>query len=174
VSDKPSRNWRRRIAELAVGFTVNKLQEYLFDFLLYPFVIFKLGLLCGGIIMSVLSFIGCLLFLRFYDWSKRDWLGIEAVKSLKDYSGTSRLRRFMAWLLCRGDYIACVTLSVKFDPFITTAYLRRGAFNGMNRRDWRIFVLSWFVGNAYWSVACFFGVSILAWVWLKLKIFFSF
>jgi len=35
-----------------------------------------------------------------------------------------------------------------FDPFIATAYLRQGAFGGMARRDWKIFLLSWLIANA--------------------------
>ncbi len=103
--------------------------------------------------------------MKFYDWSKRDWLGIEAIKSLKDYSGASRSGRFMAWLLRQSDLIACILLSIKFDPFIVTAYLRQGAFGGMTRRDWRIFLLSWLIANAWWSVVCFTGLSAVQWLW---------
>ena len=53
------------------------------------------------------------------------------------------------WLLHRSDPVACVLLSIKFDPFIVTVYLRRGRFGGMSRRDWRIFLLSWLIGNAW-------------------------
>ncbi len=52
-----------------------------------------------------------------------------------------------------------ILLSIKFDPFIVTVYLRRGRFGGMSRRDWRIFLLSWLIGNAWWSVVCFTGLS---------------
>lgn len=67
-----------------------------------------------------------------------------------------------------GDLVVCVALSIKFDPFITTAYMRHGAFNGMSRRDWRNFWVSWFIGNAYWTFVCFGGVTALAWLWRKL------
>lgn len=56
--------------------------------------------------------------MKFYDCSKRDWLGIEAIKSLKDYAGENRSGRFMAWLLRPSDPVACILLSIKFDPFI--------------------------------------------------------
>jgi hypothetical protein len=173
VSDDPTisraRRWRVRTAELVVGFTANKAQEYLFDYLLYPFVIFKLGLWRGGLVMALLSLVSCLLLLRFYDRLKRDWLGIEAVKGLKDYAGQSRFRRMAAWLLQRGEPVACLFLSIKFDPFITTLYLRRGSYNGMTRRDWKIFVASWLIGNVYWTFVCFGGVSALVWLWRKLS-----
>ena len=68
--------YKGRFAELAVGLTATNIIGYLFDYLLYPLVIFRLGLLRGGIIMTAVSFTICLIGLKFYDWSKRDWLGI--------------------------------------------------------------------------------------------------
>ena len=169
LNEKPksqlTRNWRLRTAELAIGISANHVQEYLFDCLLYPFAIFKLGLIRGGAVMSLLSLIACLLLLRFYDWSKRDWLGIEAIKGLKDYEGKSRIGRWLAWVLRRGDFVACVALSVRFDPFITTAYMRHGAFNGMTARDWRIFLLSWFISNGVWALLCYAGVETISGLW---------
>jgi len=143
--------------------------KYAFDYLLYPFVIFKIGLLRGGIIMAFGSLIGCLISIKLYDWSKRDWLGIEKVKGWKDYSGPNRAGRFTAWVLKRSDPVARLLLTIKFDPFITTAYLRHGKYNGMTRRDWKIFFASWLIGNVWWSFACFGGVSALKWVWQKLS-----
>lgn len=164
-------NMKNRIAELALGHTVNQVICYSFDFGLYPLVIFWLGLGKGFAVMAFLSLLVCWLTMKFYDWSKRDWLGIEAVKSLKEYSGTNRSRKLLAWTLRRSDPVACVLLSIYFDPFIVTAYLRRGAFDGMTRRDWKIFLLSWFLGNAWWSVVCFTGLSALEWLWHVVKHF---
>ena len=56
--------------------------------------------------MTGLSFIACLLSVWFYDWSKRDWLGIEAIKSMKEYSGSRKLGRFIAWILRKSDFLA--------------------------------------------------------------------
>jgi hypothetical protein len=156
---------KNRIAELALGHTVNQVICYSFDFGLYPLVIFWLGLGRGFVVMALLSFVACWLTMQFYDWSKRDWLGIEAVKSLKNYNGASRTGRLLAWVLRRSDPVACVLLSVYFDPFIVTAYLRREAFGGMTRRDWNIFLLSWLIGNAWWSFVCFTGISAVEWLW---------
>jgi methionyl-tRNA formyltransferase len=158
-----------RPLELIVGYTGNWLIVKAGDYVLYPFVIYKLGLLHGGIVMSLFSFLVCLLTLWFYDWSKRDWLGIEAIKQLKDYEGAGWFQRQLSRLLRKGDPVACVVLSIKFDPFITTAYMRHGAFTGMSRRDWKIFVASWLIGNVYWSFVCFGGVSALVWLWHRLR-----
>jgi len=46
-----------------------------------------------------------------------------------------------------------------------TAYLRQGAFGGMTRRDWKILLLSWLIGNAWWSVVYFTGLSAVQWGW---------
>jgi hypothetical protein len=56
-------------------------------------------------------------------------------------------------------------ISIKFDPFIVTTYLREGFIGGMTRRDWRIFLLSWLIANAWWSVVCFTGLSAVQWLW---------
>jgi hypothetical protein len=59
----------------------------------------------------------------------------------------------------------CILLSIKFDPIIVTAYLRQGAFGDMTRRDWKIFLLSWLIGNAWWSLPCFAGVETATGLW---------
>jgi hypothetical protein len=155
----PALSWRIRLAQWAAGFLTYKLLDEAFDYLLYPFVIYKLGPLCGGLTMTGLSFADCLLLLKLYDWLKRDWLGLETVKGLRHYTGTSRWRKTLAWLLHQGDTVAFVVLSVRFDPFITTAYMRLGNFTGMRRRDWRIFLGSGLLSNAVWTLVCYGGVN---------------
>jgi len=155
----------KRSSELALGVSTMTVIAFAFDYVLYPAVIYWLGLVIGGVVMAGLSFLVCWLLLWFYDRSGRDWLGIEAAKQIREYVGHSRWRRWLAWVLRQGDFVVCVALSIKFDPFITTAYMRHGAFNGMSRRDWRIFWASWFIGNAYWTFVCFGGVTTLQWLW---------
>ena len=152
--------WWLRCIQWIAGFGVHKTIDYAFDYALYPWVIFKLGLLYGGIVMAVLSCLDCLVLLRIYDWLKRDWLGIEFVKEIQNYAGTSRLMQALRWLLTRGDGIAFLVLSIRFDPFITTAYLRRGRYNGLSSRDWRIFFGSVIVSNTAWALVCWSGVSV--------------
>lgn len=154
-----------RVAELCIGLTTNKLIDYAFDWVLYPYVIYRFGIWMGGVVMTILSLLSCLLSIRFYDWSKRDWLGIEAIKSLKESEGKGGAGRFIAWLLKKGDFLTALVLSVHYDPFITTVYMRHGAYNGMNGRDWRIFMGSLVFGNAYWTLACYMGISVVEWVW---------
>lgn len=154
-----------RFAELAVGFITNAVMNWAFDWLLYPLVIYKLGLLRGGLVMSIASFLSCLGLLRLYDFLQRDWLGIETIRALRLSESPRGWRRPAGMILRRGNAVAFVFLSLYFDPFITTVYLRQGRYNGMGRRDWGVFVGSWALGNGSWMMMCYLGVGALEWVW---------
>jgi len=151
----------RRLRELGIGHSVNWVMSEGFDYLLYPAVIWKLGPLLGGAIMSVASLLVCLGCLCFYDWSKRDWLGIEAIKDLESVQSFRRKQKARARVPSAGGVSAFLLLSLYFDPFITTAYLRRGRFNGMKRRDWVVFLGSWFISNIGWILVITGGMCVL-------------
>jgi hypothetical protein len=153
--------WHVRAAQWLVGFLTHKLFDEAFDFVLYPFVIYSLGLLWGGLVMTLMSLLDCYLLLKLYDWLKRDWFGIEFVKGLRFSGGQSRWRKALAWLLNRGNAVAFIALSLRYDPFITTAYLRHGSYNGMTLRDWYIFLGSGIVSNLAWMLVCYGGLSVV-------------
>lgn len=159
--------WRNRITVMATGITAFSLLNYLFDYGLYPFVIYKLGIIKGGLVMTVLAATANIICLKFYDWSKRDWLGIETIKGVKGYEGGNHLLRFMSGLLKKGDVPALLFLSVKEDAFVTMIYLRHGShqYNGMSVRDWRIFLTSLSIANVYWTLAAYMGISVVEWLW---------
>lgn len=168
VPPKPA-SVRARVGLLGVGLLGNKAIVWAFDFGLYPLVMWRLGLAWGCVVMTLLSFLICYATLLFYDWAKKDWLGIEAIKELRESGSANRWMRYIAVMLRRSELFALFFLSVKFDPFIVTAYMRRGSyqFNGLSRRDWSIFLWSVAISNAYWSVVAFTGVSIFVWLWQK-------
>lgn len=165
-----TRSRRQRLAILSLGLLGNQAIELAFDYALYPLVLWQFGLVAGAGVMLVLSFLICLGTMWFYDRSQQDWLGIETLKALRETAGESGWRRWLNQLLRRSDGLALVLLSVKFDPFITTAYLRHGAFhfNGMSRRDWRILVASTLVSNGWWSFVVFGGLEAAAWAWQQI------
>jgi|GEM_PF-326183 len=169
---------KERIATLALGNSVFWAIELAFNYGLYIPVIAGTvaifgefpGLLYGWVTMTMLSFLACYGILKFYDWSKRDWLGIEVAKDVRDFGPDwikkrqaksllgkilwwpfSKLIFFILWALKKGGFIAFFALSIFFDPFTTTVYFRRGQFNGLTGRDWCIFVSSVLVGNTYWT-----------------------
>lgn len=163
---------KERIATIALGVTFNQVFDFFFNYPLYMFVIEAIGLQKGYMVMALLSFLTCFLFIKFYDWLKRDWLGIEVAKEVRDFGPGyikkiqrtsllgkilwwpfSKIILLMLWTLRRGGFVAFLALSIYTDPFIVTVYMRKGRYEygGMNRRDWGIFFASTLVSNAYWS-----------------------
>jgi len=114
--------------------------------------------------MVILSFFLCYGLILFYDWSKQDWLGIETLKELREFQGENRVGNFVSWIMKQSEPIVLIFLSIKFDPFIATVYMRKGSFNGMNRQDWKIFIISLVVGDVYWVSTVFVGVSLFEWL----------
>jgi len=164
---RPPLTWQRRVADMAAGITAFNLFNYAFDYALYPFIIYKIGIIKGGLLMTAVAAVINILCLKFYDWSKRDWLGIETLKGMKGYEGANRLVRFMSGMLKKSDPAAFLFLSVKEDAFITMVYLRHGShqYNGMSVRDWRIFISSVAISNIYWTLAAYMGISAVEWIW---------
>jgi hypothetical protein len=163
------KSWER-LGILGVGLLGNQLQVVLFDYVLYPFVIWRAGLLWGALIMTGLSFAVCLALLRFYDWSRRDWLGIETVKRLRDEPAAEGVRQRIGELLRRSDGFALVVLSIRFDPFVTILYIRHGshAYAGLSRREWRLFLVSNLISNAWWSLVAFGAIEVVRRAWPRL------
>lgn len=154
----------QRVFVFFIGTIVNNvIFNYGWDYILYPYVIWKLGAVHGGIIMMATSTLVCYFLLVFYDWSKKDWLGIETLKEFREEVGHSRARRLINWILNKGDIAALVLLSIQFDPFITTAYMRHGSYqyNGLSKRDWKIFFGSAAVANIYWMGVSYVGIQVV-------------
>ena len=161
---------RRQIGTLTVGYTANWLSIFLFDWVLYPIVISKFGVLWGGILMTVLTFIVCYYLIRFYDWSKTDWLAIELIKEkvitkIRDYQGKSRFGQLGSFLLKQTDPIVVLVLSLKFDAAVVTILMREGKYNGLSERDWRIFISSILFSSFYWIILIKTGLTTVEFLW---------
>lgn len=161
------RRWHKRISILALGLTVNSALVVGYDWVVYPYLIATFGLLLGWLYALLGSIVLCLGSLWFYDLTQQDWLGIETLKALRDAPAAGRMRRVLHTVANRGDALAFLLLCVKYDPFITTVYMRRGRGNHtMAARDWKIFWLSVVVANLWWGLFVF-GVIHLCTQWLK-------
>ncbi len=156
-----------RIAELSTGYTVNALTDYFFDYVLYPYTVYKLGITAGGITMSLFSVVVCIVLIYFYDWSKRDWLGIESIKKIHYYEGEKKCIRMLSNLLLRHKILIFFFLSIRYDPFICTIYMRKSDFNGMTRKDWFTFTACAIVSNLYWTLICYWGTFYGVFLWNK-------
>jgi hypothetical protein len=158
---------KQRLGTLFVGILGNKILDHVFNNFLYPFVIWQKGPFVGGLIMTFASLVTCLLLIWFYDWAKKDWLMIETAKEKKVASG-----RFLSWALKQSDPVLFVVLSIWTDPFITTIAMRQGhwQFNGMFKRDWKIFFGSLLIGNLEWIIVLTGGIWVVTeklWPWMK-------
>lgn len=162
---------RERIGIIIFGQTFNATFDHIFNYWIYIPVIAILGPIKGGLILLVTDIILSFIFLSFYDWSKQDWLGIETIKELRDLGPQwikkfgfkskigklifwpfSKLSLIALWVLKKGDVAAFFILSVFFDPFITTVYLRKNSFGKMGIKEWFIFFFSAIISNGWWTI----------------------
>jgi len=149
-----------RLGVWGVGFTANTLMVWPFDFLLYPYVIATFGWIGGGVVMTLASFIYCLLTFKFYDWAKKDWIGIETLKEVQEIKGQSFFSKIIG-KLNKHSWLAFIVFSLQTDPFITTVFMREGAhqYRRLSKRDWKIFLGSLLLGNVFWTLVCGLGLE---------------
>jgi hypothetical protein len=155
------------IGRYTLGVSAYSAFAWLFDYPLFGSVIWYFGPVRGGIIMLVLTLMVDLGSIRLYDWSKKDWLALEFIRSHRLYSGQNFLRRCVRWILTKTPVpMQVVFLSLKFNAFIVTALLReqRSSFNGLSRKDWGIFALSFISAQIYWSFCISAGVLGISWL----------
>lgn len=171
---------KERFGLIVIGQTFNAIFDHIFNYWIYIPVVAYYGPWQAFLILTAADIFLSLLFIRFYDWAKKDWLGLETAKEIRDFgpkwirnlSARSRIGRmlywpfsritlFVLWAMKKGDVFAFFALSVFFDPFITTVYLRRKSYGGMGRREWFIFLSSAVVSNGWWTIRTF-GIVIIA------------
>jgi hypothetical protein len=164
-------SWKKRVGILLVGLIVNELTVLILDNTLYPYVMGTQGFLNGLHMMLWTSILICLLTLKFYDWSRKDWIGIETLKEAREF-GNSKANRLIAKFLKRSKWVQLVVLSIVQDPFVTTVFLREGAheYGKMTKEDWKYFFTSVLISNGFWSTVCWSGVKALQVVGAKLSV----
>lgn len=172
----PRKRWRKKMVLLFKAHTLLYIADWLFDNVLYVFVLAVCGVFVGLLIMTVLSIVFCLTLLMYYIKSDEDWLGVDVVEDVKEngdawirklYSKRTRwwnsivrvlgyiptqIFRLVLWLLRKNDIAAFLALSIYEDAFRTTAFLRHGRKGPMNNRDWGIFLASIVVSNVWWTL----------------------
>jgi hypothetical protein len=162
------RRHRQRLAQIGMGHLLYATFNWFFDNILYVFVVYQLGLLVGGVIMTTLSLVQCAATLLVYERMGIDWVGVGSLARLSLAPKPSWWQRIVRWAMGRGNTAIFIVLCICQDPFITTAYFRRGRFDGLKGCDWRIFFGSVFVSNFYWTLRSGVAAVILvkAWGWI--------
>jgi len=163
------RRHRQRLAQIGIGHLLYATCNWFFDNILYVFVVYRLGLLAGGALMTMLSLVVSAATLLVYERMRIDWVGAGSLARLTSSSDPSRGQRIVRWAMRRGKVAIFIALCIFQDPFITTAYFRQGRFNGLDGRDWRIFFASVFLSNFYWTLRSGAAAAILVniWAWLS-------
>lgn len=149
------------ISTLFIGHIVNSIIDEVFYFILYPAILIYFGLFNGVVIVWILSFLICYLTILFYNWSKTDWLGIEMVKETLDKEQSSIFLKVLSWANRRGKLVVLAFLSMTTDPIISVIYMRKShGYHKMDRRDWKVFIISFIVANIWWTTVVYTGVTI--------------
>ena len=155
-----SHPFSRRLGLWFSGVSIYYWGSWLYDYLFVSFILWKYGNITGGSIVMFASMLLDLGTLVFYDWFKKDWLALEALKETENKQ--RRLGTVIQWLHDKGAIVTIVVLSILTTPFIATAFMRKGAnrYDGMQTRDAIVFIASSLISNLYWIVIVGSGVSL--------------
>jgi hypothetical protein len=170
---------------VAFGFTAWKTVNFVYDILIFAFVLAKFGWVGVPFLMAGAGFL-CWITILIYDSTGVDFIGIESAKK----EMTIFKEKLVVWIESLderpGQKVRLPFLKVKIkydaesirlalskvwiveflictfnaDATVTTIYLRERAFGGLTRRDWKIFWASVVISCLYWSVIVLAGISV--------------
>lgn len=148
----PIAGWRlpAMFAIVGSGHLLYGLFNHAFDYVLYPYAVYTLGVLTGGLLMTLLSLLQCAATLLVYERMRIDWVGGGLIDTYAQSASGSLLSRALGWLHGRQRWLTFAVLCAITDPFIVTAFFRRGRFGRLGRRDWQLFFASVLLCNLYW------------------------
>lgn len=150
---------KKKIAEIGTGAILYGIFNWVFNYPLYLGVIGWLGLVKGGALMTLLSFIQCMVLLFVFDKMGIDWVGIGYVDNVVKKENKNRVEKMLVWAV-RKEHQGAVgklvklsgfaVMSILVDPFVIAVHYRREQFKGVTWRDVRILIGAVFFGNIYW------------------------
>jgi hypothetical protein len=157
----------KRFASIGLGHLLYAAFNWFFDHVVYVYVVFTWGMLLGGGMMTLFSLLQCALTLYIYEKMHIDWVGAGALHAWNSQSPSSFLGRIFQ-RISKKPKAVFLFLCVFSDPFITTAYFRKGRFDGLAAQDWYNFLGSVLVSNGAWiCVSALLGNGIASlWHWL--------
>lgn len=149
--------FRNRFTTIGLGHLLYAAFNWVFDHVIYVYVVYTWGMLMGGGLMTLGSLVQCAVTLRIYEKMQIDWVGAGALHIWHaEQPATFSGRLFQR--IRKKKRAVFVFLCIFSDPFITTAYFRQGRFDGLAGQDWRLFLYSILVSNGYWiCVSALFG-----------------
>jgi len=173
-----SRNWKNVLITIG-GWGFWEIQCYLYDWILWPIIQIKFGS-TGILYLTAGAIIGNFLMLIWYQKKSIDWLGVNYLEEIKEKGHKwsekvsskhnrliktilfipVKLFQLIIWLLNKNDIFAFIILSIWYDSFVTTTFLRHGKFGKLNKRDYKIFISSTILGCFVLSVIVGLGIAI--------------
>lgn len=162
----------KRIAQVATGLSLLSTFNWLFDNLLWIFVLGWLGFGVGSIVMTVVAMLLNLSLLVWYQKKGTDWLGVNGFAKIKEngdkwaqkvhqhhniYVRTifwvpAAFFRLLVWAMRKNDALVFIVLSIQTDSFITTAFLRGKVGGKLTQKDYVVFFGSTALSCLYWSL----------------------
>jgi hypothetical protein len=126
----------------------------IFDYGIYTAVVAYYGIIVGGAIMWIAAFVLDVSLLHIYSYFNKDIFGFEAIAEWKEYDGRSPWKRLRSTVLNMSDPIVYLFITIIANPFLATAYMRKTdkARKGMDKRDWKIFMVSFVISNLSWTL----------------------
>lgn len=164
----------RRAGAISLGHTFIQAEEYFFDFVLYPYMLYaggesflrltqladaspRNGFKAGIALMFACSVAFNYFYVRAYDRMKVDWFGIEALRSYRP-PVVDRLPSVIRAAIRYGTFAG---LAVWTNPLFSVLWLRsRGANFSMSRSDWGVFAVAIVLANLGWTLA----ISSVFWI----------
>lgn len=152
----------RQLSGWSLAHAAVRVEEYLFDYLVYPFMLYRggaallaafglratpgEGYAAGFAFMLLVSLSVNLAYVHVYDRTRRDWFGFEALRSIEARHVPGRLR--LPVRIALFGY-----LSLAHSPFFATLWLRsRTEAFAMRRADWAVFAFAVLLANVGWTV----------------------
>jgi asparagine N-glycosylation enzyme membrane subunit Stt3 len=162
----------RRALTVATGYGIYIFLGQLYDYVLWPIVQGYHGM-TGAVAMSLGAVAINFGVLHAYQRMGIDWLGVGVLQNLQARIRTfaNRLPALPARLLQsllrlpRSKPLAFVALSSLTDSFLTTAYLRKGRFGPLEKRDLAIFAGSSVLSCAAWTLVNEGALGVLRKAW---------
>lgn len=168
---------KKRISEIGTGQILYWVFNWVFNNPVYLAAIAYFGIVKGGLIMSIASFLQCALLLVVFDRMKIDWVGVTYLQDISRKEEKKWVEKALVWALRRDSQGAkgkliklsiFATLSAFVDPFLVAVHYRRSHFEGVTGRDWAILTASVFIANAYWTLRQGILVAVALEVWRRI------
>jgi hypothetical protein len=158
-----------RLAQIGTGHALYGSFNHFFDFVIYPYVVYTQGVILGGALMTLFSLMQCALLLIVYERIGVDWVGSGLLADIARKAQPSWIDRLVVWVTHRNPALTFLVLCAVTDPFIVTAFFRRGSFDGLRARDWHLFFASVLVCNLYWIFVAdlIARIVVASWQWIS-------